>query len=81
MDALSGYYAAIRNEFALPATIPVRTESGDIGISTALVPFRNSEQAEEMVFSDEKLQRASAAIMACRHAREVLVLTAIADGA
>ena len=66
MTAYEAYYKAIE-QFNLPASIPVVSEEGDAGLATQSLDFLENEQAFQMIFSEDKMERAKAAIYACEH--------------
>jgi hypothetical protein len=66
ITAYEAYYKAIE-QFNLPASIPVINEDGDIGLATQSIDFLENEEAFQMIFSEDKMERAKAAIYACEH--------------
>lgn len=66
VTAYEAYYNSIE-QFNLPASVPVYTETGDVGLATQSIDFLENEQAFEMIFSDDRMERAKAAIYACEH--------------
>lgn len=66
MTAYEAFYKAIE-QFNLPASIPVVTEEGDFGLATQAIDFLENEKAFQMIFSEDKMERAKAAIYACDH--------------
>lgn len=66
MTAYEAYYKAIE-DFNLPASIPVITEDGELGLATQAIDFLENEKAFEMIFSEDRMKRAKAAIYACQH--------------
>lgn len=66
MTAYEAYYKAIE-EFNLPASVPVMSDDGDAGLATQSLDFLDNEQAFQMIFSEDKMERAKAAVYACQH--------------
>jgi hypothetical protein len=66
MTAYEAFYKAIE-QFNLPASVPVMTDEGDLGLATQSLDFLENEQAFQMIFSEDKMERAKAAIYACEH--------------
>ena len=66
VTAYDAFYNAIE-KFNLPASIPVVNEDGDIGLATQSIDFLENEEAFQMFFSEDKMERAKAAIYACEH--------------
>ncbi len=64
--AYEAYYKAIE-DFNLPASVPVIDNEGRVGLATQAIDFLNNEQAFSLLFSDDKMDRAKAAIYACEH--------------
>ena len=71
MTAYEAYYKAIE-QFNLPASIPVATEEGEVGLATQAIDFLENERAFEMIFSEDRMERAKAAIYACQHTLDKL---------
>lgn len=66
MTAYEAFYKAIE-DFNLPASIPVVTEDGDNGLATQAIDFLENEKAFELIFHEDRMERAKAAIYACEH--------------
>jgi len=66
ITAFDAYYKAIE-DFNLPASIPVITGEGEIGLATQAIDFLQNQEAFQLIFSDDKMDRAKAAIFACEH--------------
>lgn len=66
VTAYDAYYKAIK-EFNLPASIPVVTEDGYEGMATQAMDFLENDRAFQMIFSEDRMERAKAAIYACQH--------------
>jgi hypothetical protein len=66
MTAYEAYYKAIE-DFNLPAAVPVVDNDGKHGLATQAIDFLKNEEAFGMLFSDDKMDRAKAAIYACEH--------------
>ena len=64
--AYEAYYKAI-DDFNLPASVPVVDNEGRIGLATQSIDFLNNEEAFSLLFSEDKMDRAKAAIYACEH--------------
>lgn len=71
LTAYEAFYQAIE-EFNLPASIPVVTDEGDLGLATQAIDFLENEKAFEMLFSEDRMERAKAAIYACQHTLDKL---------
>lgn len=71
MTAYEAFYRAIE-EFNLPASIPVITEDGETGLATQSIDFLENHKAFEMLFSEDKMERAKAAVYACQHTLDKL---------
>ena len=66
MTAYEAYYKAI-DDFNLPASVPVIDIDGRIGLATQSIDFLKNEEAFSLLFSEDKMDRAKAAIYACEH--------------
>lgn len=66
VTAYEAFYKSIE-DFNLPASVPVMTEDGDPGLATQSIDFLDNEIAFQMIFSEDKMERAKAAIYACEH--------------
>ena len=66
MTAYEAYYKAI-DDFYLPASVPVIDIDGRIGLATQSIDFLKNEEAFSLLFSEDKMDRAKAAIYACEH--------------
>lgn len=66
MTAYEAFYHAVE-QFNLPASIPVMTEDGEPGLATQSLDFLENEEAFQMIFSEDRMERAKAAIYACEH--------------
>lgn len=68
MTAYQAYYDSI-DKMILPASIIVEDGDGDVGLATLAAPFLGTD-VEDLVLSDDRHDRAVAAIMAINLARE-----------
>lgn len=66
MTAYEAFYKAVE-QFNLPVSIPVVTEDGEPGLATQSLDFLENEKAFHMIFSDDRMERAKAAVYACEH--------------
>lgn len=66
MTAYEAFYKAVE-QFNLPASIPVINEDGMSGLATQSLDFLENEKAFRMIFSEDRMERAKAAIYACEH--------------
>lgn len=66
VTAYEAYYEAIK-QFNLPVSIPVITDEGEPGLATQSIDFLENEKAFEMIFHEDRMERAKAAIYACQH--------------
>jgi hypothetical protein len=71
MTAYEAFYKAVE-DFNLPASIPVMTEDGEIGLATQAIDFLENEKAFQLIFSEDKMERAKAAVYACQHTLDKL---------